>query len=58
LQAAQLRYDKSGVITALDQVAAGSAVFGMAAKPKAQAQASRGLSPARAGLLKLLDRKA
>lgn len=38
LQAAQLRYDKSGVITALDQVAAGSAVFGLAAKPKAQAQ--------------------
>ena len=38
LQAAQLRYDKSGVITALDQVAAGSAVFGLAAKAKAQAQ--------------------
>ena len=37
LQAAQMRYDKSGVITALDQVAAGSAVFGVA-KPNAQAQ--------------------
>jgi len=36
LQATQLRFDKSGVITALDQVAAGSAVFGLA-KPKAQA---------------------
>lgn len=36
LQAALLRFDKSGVITALDQVASGSAVFGLAAKPKAQ----------------------
>jgi hypothetical protein len=38
VQAAQLRFDKSGVITALDQIAAGSAVLGMAAKSKPTAQ--------------------
>jgi len=38
VQAAQLRFDKSGVITALDQIAAGSGVLGLAAKPKTQAQ--------------------
>ena len=37
VQAAQLRFDQSGTITALDQIAAGTAVFGVAAKPKAAA---------------------
>src|SRR5215469_11942424 len=37
-QAAQLRFDNSGVITALDQIPAGSGVLGMAAKPQAKAQ--------------------
>ena len=36
-EAAQVHFDPSGIITALDQVAAGSAVFGMA-KSKGQAQ--------------------
>ena len=38
VQAAKLRFDKSGVITALDQIAAGSGVLGMTAKPQAKAQ--------------------
>jgi hypothetical protein len=38
VQAAQLRFDESGVITALDQIAAGSGVLGMAAKPQTKAQ--------------------
>jgi len=37
VQAAQLRFDQSGTLTAVDQIAAGTAVFGMAAKPKAAA---------------------
>ena len=38
VQAAQLRFDQSGIITALDQIAAGTGVLGMAAKPKAKGQ--------------------
>ena len=38
VQAVQLRFDQSGVITALDQIAAGTGVLGMAAKPKAKGQ--------------------
>ena len=52
VQAAQLRFDQSGVITALDQIAAGT---GMAAKPKAKGPVSRGWLPARAGLSKSVE---
>ncbi|HVP54334.1 MAG TPA: hypothetical protein VMU45_05000 [Candidatus Eisenbacteria bacterium] len=37
VQAAQLRFDQTGAITALDQIAAGTAVLGLKAKPQAKA---------------------
>ncbi|MGA9564636.1 MAG: hypothetical protein WBS19_03845 [Candidatus Korobacteraceae bacterium] len=44
VQAAQLRYDKAGQISALNQMAVGSgAVLGMSAKPKAAGQAKPNL---------------
>jgi hypothetical protein len=44
VQAAQLRYDKAGQISALNQMAVGSgAVLGMSAKPKAAGEAKPNL---------------
>jgi hypothetical protein len=53
VQAAQLRFDKSGVITALDQIAAGSGVLGMAAKPQAKSQGKPKLVTSRSRFIEI-----
>jgi hypothetical protein len=53
VQAAQLRFDKSGIISALDQIPAGSAVLGMAAKPQAKGQGKPRLVTSRSRFIEI-----